>query len=507
MKRCSGLLACLLLVSCAAADPYRAAPVAAQLDARDAGGECVRRFAALDTTIDALGVRDAAAVRVPGFPFVRVDRVHAALADELGDAPDAARLRAWLDGLGALDAQARRIEVANAALPAAAGGDHAALARCRTLLLAALGPRELAALRAAAAVPDDYVTGLRALGLYPLTRLAFASGIRRWHEETLAIFAQPEEALTRFGARRLYVPATPAPAPAPGTTAGAPAGSAAAPPARDARGLPRFDAVTLVALLQRHAPVWDVDTASEDDRIGALVWQGRPAVLVVDAAHPTVDAHAAYARFDGRWRLQLVYTAWFAARPAQGNFDPLAGRFDGVVWRVTLDDALEPLVYDAIHPCGCYHLFFPTARLAAKPSEPSLDEGLFAPQMAPALQPGQRLRLRVAARTHYLERVAVAGEAPSATVYALRDADALRSLPLPGGGQRSAFDRDGFLPGSERLERAFFWPMGIVSAGQMRQWGRHATAFVGRRHFDDPFLLERYFVPGTVAAAVPSSRP
>jgi hypothetical protein len=27
----------------------------------------------------------------------------------------------------------------------------------------------------------------------------------------------------------------------------------------------------------------------------------------------------------------------------------------------------------------------------------------------------------------------------------------------------------------------------------MRQWGRHATAFVGRRHFDEPFLIERYF--------------
>jgi hypothetical protein len=27
----------------------------------------------------------------------------------------------------------------------------------------------------------------------------------------------------------------------------------------------------------------------------------------------------------------------------------------------------------------------------------------------------------------------------------------------------------------------------------MRQWGRHATAFVGRRHFDDPRLVERYF--------------
>jgi hypothetical protein len=27
----------------------------------------------------------------------------------------------------------------------------------------------------------------------------------------------------------------------------------------------------------------------------------------------------------------------------------------------------------------------------------------------------------------------------------------------------------------------------------MRQWGRHATAFIGRAHFDDPHLLERYF--------------
>jgi hypothetical protein len=27
----------------------------------------------------------------------------------------------------------------------------------------------------------------------------------------------------------------------------------------------------------------------------------------------------------------------------------------------------------------------------------------------------------------------------------------------------------------------------------MRQWGRHATAFIGRRHFDEPWLLERYF--------------
>ncbi|MBI3045060.1 MAG: hypothetical protein HYY78_19780 [Betaproteobacteria bacterium] len=42
-------------------------------------------------------------------------------------------------------------------------------------------------------------------------------------------------------------------------------------------------------------------------------------------------------------------------------------------------------------------------------------------------------------------------------------------------------------------ERVLFWPMGIASAGTMRQWGRHATAFLGRRHFDDAGLIERRF--------------
>ena len=70
---------------------------------------------------------------------------------------------------------------------------------------------------------------------------------------------------------------------------------------------------------------------------------------------------------------------------------------------------------------------------------------------------------------------------------------AIPSLPLPDGGTRSAFAADGLIAGSERLERFYFWPMGIASAGQMRQWGRHATAFVGRRHFDDPTLFDRYF--------------
>ena len=69
----------------------------------------------------------------------------------------------------------------------------------------------------------------------------------------------------------------------------------------------------------------------------------------------------------------------------------------------------------------------------------------------------------------------------------------LRSLALADDARRSLFGPDGIVAGTERGERWLFWPMGIAEPGAMRQWGRHATAFVGIRHFDDPNLIERYF--------------
>ena len=55
------------------------------------------------------------------------------------------------------------------------------------------------------------------------------------------------------------------------------------------------------------------------------------------------------------------------------------------------------------------------------------------------------------------------------------------------------FGDDGLVAGTQRGERWILWPMGVPEPGAMRQWGYHATAFVGRRHFDDADLLERYF--------------
>jgi hypothetical protein len=84
-----------------------------------------------------------------------------------------------------------------------------------------------------------------------------------------------------------------------------------------------------------------------------------------------------------------------------------------------------------------------------------------------------------------------AAEAPEA---GQAESAAPGQAPPGAAPTRSAYGPDGLVPGTERAERFLFWPMGIPSAGQMRQWGRHATAFVGRRHFDDADLFEKRFV-------------
>jgi hypothetical protein len=112
--------------------------------------------------------------------------------------------------------------------------------------------------------------------------------------------------------------------------------------------------------------------------------------------------------------------------------------------------------------------------------------------------------LHIASTSHYIQRVYAANSdttaAHSEVVYQFRDYDVLRALPVDKGF-RSLFGPDGIVPHTERRERCLLWPTGVQSPGAMRQWGRHAVAFVGERHFDDPDLIERYFemVPGEFA--------
>lgn len=472
----SGLSAVAIaaLVGCASIDPYAAAPISAHLQRDDAVGECARLLRDADAHVDATGRRDAQAPRVAGFPYLRVSRGISALRDAAAAQPEASRFMLFSAPMMVLDRRARAAELRNAATPV----DAARIDECREHLRAA-DAAQFDRLADKAKVPDDYSTALRVLGLYPLTRLAFAAGIRGWHERTRAVFAMPVENLPREGQLRRYVPAPQLLDP----LATVPIG-------------PAIDAARLQGLVLRHAPILDIDVASDDDRPGSLYWRQRAAgaLIDVDTQRPSAYVRTAWAQIGGRWHLQLVYAFWFGARPAEHAFDVLAGHLDAVLWRVTLDADGRPLVYDSIHACGCYHQFFPTARVAPRELPLTLDESLFAPQALGAVADDERIVLRIAARTHYLQRVIPTRVgAQDARIYLLQADERLRALPYPGGGTRSAYDPDGFIAGSERLERFFFWPMGIESAGQMRQWGRHATAFVGRRHFDDPLLFDAYF--------------
>lgn len=489
MRRPLACVATYLLAACASVDPYAHAPIAGHLQRADAVGECARLLQRIDVAVDGAGVRDALAPRVDGFPYLRIDRFTAALAANA--AADAGE-RAWRGRMLALGRESRAVELANAGPALAESKDAAALDDCRARLAEA--DRAAAGLRGAANVADDYSTLARVLGLYALTKLAFAAGIEHWHDERRTLAALPLAGLPRLGTAVTYRPRPPASLAEDGVT------HTAAP---DELGVPRLSAAQTEALLVKFAPLLQVDTADGNDRLGQLAWGDAGQRLVVDTTRPVAYVRVAHTRFAGRIVPQLVYTFWFPARPAQGSFDLLSGHLDGLVWRITLGPDLEPLVFDTIHPCGCFHLFYPTARVRARPGpvpgESPGDESMFAPQAVDAPRPGERQVLHLAARTHYVRRVADAPDAAGsgAVEYTLRDENELRTLPWPNEaaahGSRSAYGPDALVAGSDRTERFFFWPMGIASAGQMRQWGHHATAFVGRRHFDDPELFDRYF--------------
>lgn len=497
--RALAVLSCAALAcGCATLEPPFGAHLASEVPQVR---ECAEWYRTLDERVGAAGTRDAQDSRVPGFPYLRVSRLLAALRPAaLSNEP---ALHALADRMLALDLEARRYEIMN--LPAgqlpelsdandtgAHGNAGLRLALQRTRQCGRLlqeidlaRPESRAALLRRAEVSDDYLVVNRILGLYWFTRLPFAGGVRRYQEETTAAFRRelaPEGAgIVRY-------------APEPGWPVPRPRVAMMLERAADnALGIPEPYESDLNALLAAYAPSFEIEVKDDFDRFGALRWLRELDTPAVDAAQLAVYGHPAWTRYGGKLLLQLVYTIWFPERPPQSDGDILAGKLDGITWRVTLAPDGEPLVYDAIHPCGCYHLFFPTPRAAALPAPDELEEWMFSPQSLPRIAEGERPLVRIATGTHYIERVSVTRGADSLVRYELRPYGELRSLERFSGPRASAFGPDGLIAGTERPERFVFWPMGIESAGAMRQWGRQATAFVGRRQFDDADLFEKRF--------------
>ncbi len=490
MKRFAAALAVLSAAGCASLAPAPSTHLASDAKAlRD----CAEWYRELDERVDAAGVRDAQDSRIAGFPYLRVNRLLASYRAEA--AADQRVLGAMVERMQALDIEARRREAAN--LPASDAavrdrlGERMVVQRasgCAAALREAdlADPSARAAMLERAVVPDDYSSASRVLGLYAVSRLPFSEGVRRHQEETLASFTRvlsvpPGATLVRY---------------APPSGAALPRAAVAAMLTQGAGnplGIPELREGELELLYAAYAPTFEIEVSGDFDRVGALRWMRDSPVPAVNAAELAVYRQAAWTRYSGRALLQLVYTIWFSERPPESDGDILAGKLDGVTWRVTLAPDGEPLLYDTMHPCGCYHMFFPTPHAEARPAPEGSVEFMFSPQTLPRIAEGERPLVRIAARTHYVERVSAVRGADSLVRYEFRPYDELRSLPRLEGGRSSVFGPDGLIVGTERPERFLFWPMGIPSAGAMRQWGRHATAFVGRRHFDDADLLEKRF--------------
>ncbi len=473
VKSFLALVFALALGACSGLPAHRQEPFRSHLlDPDPVIGSCARLLAAVDDVVDEAGVRDGAAWRVPGHPYLRADRLAAAGRLYLHDDE-------WFVRLRELDREGRHFELANlpdAARPAlnaraerivAAKPLEETLDVCANQLLDAARRDQRAP--AAVVVPGEYSTLKRVVGLYWVSRIAVDRGIRHYQQDTARTFAQPLDDLPVLGRLMRHVPAT-------GEMAMA------------ATGL----APDLARLVARHAPILDIDTHTDHDRFGTPEFDDDRSPEV-DIAHPMMFVRVAYTVADGRALTQLVYSIWFPSRPKTSADDLYGGALDGLTWRVTLGPDGRPWVFDTIHNCGCYHQFFPTPRAVARPRLNAIDEWAFVPQSLPDVRPESRVVLRIAAGTHYLQRVSVIDEPVNGSVYAFGADDSLRSLLQRDGSRHSLFGADGIVPGTRRLERLVLWPMGVSEPGSMRQWGRHPTAFVGRRHMDDADLISRYF--------------
>ena len=453
-------------------------------------GSCASFFELLDQRTKEAGALDPGAFRVKNYPYLRVNRFLASFRNHV---EDGATFTAWVEQMQALDQNARRHEITNLA------GDYkdtspsedkreellSKVVACGNLLrdidFQEVEQRE--GLSRRVVVPDEYISLRRVFGLYPLSSLFVAHGVTGWHlraQKSFSLGPPVDWQTIRYVPEKSGNLLT--------------VGEIISQTQRDALGIPHYSPEAKEALFKMYAPFWQVETKGDFDRMGSPFWT-HEGMLDVDGNQPVTYTLLSYTRFKGEILTQLNYIIWFPSRPKESALDLYGGLLDGLNYRVTLGRNGEPLLYESMHNCGCYYKSFPTKRLKVLENinyaEPPLI--LQAPELNPALE---FMTVAMESRTHYVQHLYPSPrEIPGESIfYPLVDYGELLTLSLPKGGSKSMFSEDSIAPGSQRLERWILWPTGVLSPGAMRQWGRHAVAFVGERHFDDPYFMEKMFL-------------
>ncbi|OQK18214.1 hypothetical protein AU255_10375 [Methyloprofundus sedimenti] len=456
-----------------------------------------------EQTIKDAGVTDTQNARIANFPYLRVNRFLSSFRAEVQNQT----FDSWLDLLQALGLQDWSIELNN--LPSqyswkleqlttdffpAMASIHSKLTYCSNTLMRFELSQDFKReeLKRSAIVPSEYNTWQQVLGLYPLTAIPFRIGIYRWHQQAMTTFSGPILSLPVEGQVVLYTPADSTIKLSQEQVAEILQSSA-----KNPLHIPMPTEHQQQQLFKQFAPHFEIDTASENDKIGAPQWDNNDNILI-NTTKPVVFQLISHTRMQSKTLLQLNYNIWFPARPKEWPLDLLGGRLDGIIWRVTLNTDGNPLILDSIHNCGCYHFFFPTQYARLSESISLFQEPAFAPQNQFNFNLDQPVIVRLGSNQHYIQKIHSTPTTDTVNRnYVTVNADQLRSLAYINEHDRSLYNEAGIINGSERGERFFFWPMGIPNPGAMRQWGHHATAFVGRRHFDDADLFENILVPIT----------
>ena len=481
----------LLSAGCTVISSRQAPPSAAR------PSECLSFFENLDKKVEAAGVRNAADFSVPGFPYLRVSRFLAALGSRLQADGEKDLWGRWMQEL---DLQGRRAEIRNLPEEAAQtlSGKKGAEA-AREELFAGIascseklrdhdqGGKDFYSLvRSRIQIPDEYSTFLRVIGVHPLTAIPVAVAtengrvkFQKWFEGDIAKIPVEGKLKTYFPREETFLDQ--------GQIARIVSGS------KDPfLKAPRPDRADLEKLARAFAPVIIQDAAKPFDAVGRAAWKGDQIEILPE--QPAVYYYFSHAFLNGRPILQIQYVVWYGAR--NGGNPPWSerGHLDGLTIRFSLDSRGKPFMVDIMNNCGCYHLFAPDRERVNQVLAPSAATPPFVPQDLPKLRAGERLGLRVNSGWHQVQRLLSIREADVPVPYELLPYEVLESLPTGNGPGKSIFNPEGIIPGTERIERLFLFPMGVPSVGSMRQRGHHAIDFIGRIHFDDPDLFERNFV-------------
>lgn len=433
-------------------------------------GKCAVLLQSLEQAVHASDMRDAQYAVIDGFPLYRVDRVLASLSAE---ADTVEKRSAWLRQASSNSLNSYAIEVAN--LSASAANQLPSEAELQAVLSDCVWQQNAMLLNdyhwqsfsQRIHVPSEYHAVRKVLGLYPLTNLGMKAGIASWQADTRTLFNAPIVSLSDY---HQWLPSN---------TSSRPVGDIV----YNALGLPELTAAQWQTLANNHAPTWMLEQGGDFDQ------PGKPLPGAAFEISPVVYWQSSIGSVHGKFLPQISYFIWFSERPKEKALDILGGKLDGLVWRLTLDQNergdWQPLMYDSIHPCGCYHLFFPTSDLPQCAVDQDR-ENAFVPQAAPAGE----FAIWVQSATHYVQQLKAVSTPVATSSYQLRPLDELRYANQ--NGQR-LYGSDGIVTGTERLERFLLWTSGLVSPGAMRQWGSHATAFSGERYFDEPALFDKEF--------------